>query len=72
MNKPITLGDLFNEDGTFSPLADQHHQEAYKKICAENDKNKKNKEQGSTYELPYKNNTEIELYPNGSLKRYKY
>lgn len=68
------LSDILNEDGTFGPAMDDAHFAAYKKICAENDKNTKPVAQDQNYEFefPIRRGTEVEFHKDGSLKRYKF
>lgn len=74
--------DLYlNDDGTFGPAADSAHFEAYKRMCKEHDEEdeaeariaeENNTTEEFEFNFPIRRRTELELHPNGKVKRYKF
>lgn len=62
--------DIITEDETFGPVMGCVHRNAFQRITTENKKKKRTKDQ--EIELPIRIGTEIEFYPNGNMKQYKY
>ena len=63
---------VLNDDGTSGPGMEDGHRRAFERIVANNTTPKPRPQQSQEYELSIRRGTEIELHPNGSLKRYKY
>lgn len=67
------MANIFNADGSMNyEELDRGHRKSWEMITAKHDAERMQKPSNRSYELPIRRNSEIELYPDGSLKRYKY